>query len=89
MNRFNLVGRSEILNMIEAKKGIKILENKTLRKQNIENDDIKEFKMKKHISEKMLSMYLQDIKNKEINKLSKLKKKYNRFKSYSKKTKLM
>ena len=74
MMRFNLLGKNDILNLIDVKNGVRVYENSTLRKQNIVSESIKGFKMKRHVSEKMLALYLNDLKNKEKNRLNKIRK---------------
>lgn len=74
MMRFNFLGKNDILNLIDVKNGVRVYENSTLRKQNIVSESIKGFKMKRHVSEKMLALYLNDLKNKEKNRLNKIRK---------------
>ena len=76
MFRYNLLGKAEILSNFDVKKGIRILENNTLKKQNLPNETTKNIQMKKHISEKVFHLYLSELKMKEQKKKRKFKKYY-------------
>jgi hypothetical protein len=84
MFRYNLLGKAEILSHLDVKKGIRILENNTLKKQNLPVESTKNMKMKKHISEKVFQMYISELKRKEQKKIRKFKKHYEMSKSSKK-----
>jgi hypothetical protein len=74
MFRYNLLGKAEILNNMDVKRGIKIFENNTLRKQNLKNESAKNIRMKKHVSEKVFRLYRDQLKSREQKKIRKFKK---------------
>ena len=66
----------DVLNLIEANNGIKIIEGNIVKKQNHNKDTLEGFEYKKHVSEKMLKLYLAEKKKESISKVMQIKQDY-------------